>query len=103
MLVNVASSLCPVARCVHALLVWLHATCDQQYCWFLYGLRGRRFSFVVVVSLGVRVLVTVLMLRLFWRSFTAAISDDMSNFGCWVTAAAVCIFARVSLFMSYIG
>ena len=60
-------------------------------------------GFVIVVSLGVRVLVTVLMLRLFWRSFTAAISDEMSKLGCWVTAAAVCIFARVPLLMLYIG
>ena len=65
MLVNVASSLCPAGRCVHALLVWLQAPCDQQYYWFLFGLRGRRFRFVAVVSLGVRVLVTVLVVRLF--------------------------------------
>jgi len=103
MFVNVASFLCPAVRCVHALLVSLQAPCDQQYCWFLFGLRGRRFCFVVVVSLGVRVLVTLLDVRLFWRSLTAAISAEMSGLGCWVTAAAVRMFARVSLWMLYIG
>ena len=83
MLLNVASSRCPVARCVHSLLVWLQAPCDQQYCWFLYGLRGRRFCFgVVVVLFGVRVLVTMLVLRLFWRFFREVISAEMSEVGC---------------------